>query len=641
MTPLWIIPSIPAAGAATVLSLRRHPRTLGPAALVSLVLTLAVAIAATAHPESVQWQWSDALTGALAVAGPGRFMIVLVPTIAIPVVWYAATSGERDTARLVALLLAFTGAMELLVLADDLLLLLIGWELVGACSWGLITHQWDDPERPRAARDAFITTRTGDLGLYIAAAVLLTTTGSLRFESLPALTGTPAAIAAAGLLIAAAAKSAQLPFAPWLFRAMLGPTPASALLHSATMVAAGAYALVRLAPLLPGAPWLGPATMIVGLSTALAGGVVATLQMDLKRALAGSTSAQYGLMFVAIGAGFPAAADEHLIAHAAFKALLFLGAGIAMHAAGTLDLRHMQLGRQLPATATLVAVGALALAAVPPLGGAYTKEQIVAAATTAGPWITTGVITAGALSALYAARLFLLSYGPGARTAHPPGRTPPRSEVCALAVLATISIALGVLWIPGVSDALTRWIGQPIAPEPAIAIRMLPLFATAGAIGIAWLLWRHGSLARLGVPEAIATPVAAWLGLPLLARIMVVHPVTALARTLAGLDARVVDAGIRATGGIAAALSRILGWWSERGFDGIVEAIARATGGAARTSSIADTSAMDAAVEELANGIGATGRRARMLQTGLTHQYYVVVAAGVALVAAIALLRRL
>jgi NADH:ubiquinone oxidoreductase subunit 5 (subunit L)/multisubunit Na+/H+ antiporter MnhA subunit len=208
--------------------------------------------------------------------------------------------------------------------------------------------------------------------------------------------------------------------------------------------------LIRLAPDLEAVGWFTPAVAGIGLTTALAGGLVATIQTGAKRALAGSTSAQYGLMFVAIGASTTAAAGAHLVTHAAFKSLLFLGAGIAIHASGSQNLAGMHLGRVLPRIALLSAVGALALAAVPPLGGAWSKEQILAAAVHASPWLATGVFVAGFLSALYATRYQALAFGPSpgpGRDTHPVAvrHLPGRWESASLAALAAATAVLALL----------------------------------------------------------------------------------------------------------------------------------------------------------------------------------------------------
>ncbi|WP_269843285.1 NADH-quinone oxidoreductase subunit L, partial [Brevirhabdus pacifica] len=315
--------------------------------------------------------------------------------------------------RLLGIMLIFVGGMQMVVIADDLLALLIGWEVMGACSWALIGHRWRESAPMRSANYAFVMTRAGDIGLFVALFAVFAGTGSTSYAALGQLEGGMLGVAAWGLLVAAASKSGQLPFAPWLFRAMDGPAAVSALLHSAAMVAAGVYLLARLGPDLAAAPGFAPGALAVGLATAVAGGVVAIRQTHAKKLLAGSTSAQMGLMIAAVGAGFPGVAILHLVVHAAFKAALFIAAGIAHHATGSHDLRDMALGRAMPRVALLVLPAAFSLAAVPPLAGGWSKEEILKALEAAGPVASALGVLAGGLSAAYAARFAILAFGLG------------------------------------------------------------------------------------------------------------------------------------------------------------------------------------------------------------------------------------
>lgn len=634
------LPLLPLLTAGVLLVLRQRPGALGPVAVGGLVATAVLGAWAAAVTPAAGWRWSPVIELGLAVEGFGRVMVVLVPAIAAPIVAYAAATEERGRTRLLTLMLVFVGAMLLLVAAADFLTLLIAWELVGAASWALIAHGWRDPENVAAAAQAFVTTRFGDLGLYIAAGSTFAAAGSFAFASLGA-AGRPALdVIAAGVVVAAAAKSAQLPFSPWLFAAMAGPTPVSALLHSATLVAAGAYVLIRLAPVLDAVPWFLPAVAGIGLATALAGGVVATVQTHAKRALAGSTSAQYGLMFVAVGAGSTAAGGAHLVAHAAVKSLLFLAAGIASRAAGTSELASMRLGRTLPGVAALSAIGALALAAVPPLGAAWTKEQVLAAAVRASGWLAAGVLAAAFLSALYAARYQLLAYGPEETDGGGPGaarpaapqrlqRRPGRAEVASIAVLAAITVLLSGLWLPGAGplvEAATE--GMLVATGLWEIIAVLALIVAA--FGLTWWLLRRGRLVGLGVRPGLQAAAADWLGLPRATALAVVEPVRTLAHSLARFDDRVVDAGIRGVAGLAALLSGLLWRRAEWSIDEAVRAVAAATMRLAAGSRVADEEAIDALVEGSARGTGTAGHASRGLQTGLVHHYYVMVVAGLA-----------
>jgi len=659
---VWALPLLPAGGAALVVALARARRAQVAVALGVLLATVAVAAWAAAAEPAATWRWSPLLGVQLDSSGFGRVMAVLVPAVATPIVAYAAATEGDGRSRLLALMVAFVGIMELLVTAADFLTLLIAWELVGALSWALIGHGWRDADTPRAAAHAFVTTRLGDVGLYVAGGVTFAATGSFEFATLHAAGRWQLSVVAAGVLVAAAAKSAQVPFSPWLFSAMAGPTPVSALLHSATMVAAGAYLLIRLTPQLGAVGWFEPVVAAVGLATALAGGLVALAQTQLKRVLAASTSAQYGLMFLAIGSGSAAAAGAQLVTHAAFKSLLFLGGGIALHAAGTAELGDLRLGRLVPAVATLSGVGAAALAAVPPLGGAWSKEQIVSAAMEASGWTAAGVVVAGLLTALYSARYQLLAFGP-ARDGSPRRASyrPSLGELAGPCVLAAATIGLSVLWLPRAGDLVERAVGGQLV-EAGLAEQALSTALVAAAIAVVGALARGDRLVTFGLPAPARAFAAGWLGLPAAARRVVVDPVLALAHLLARLDDRVIDAGVRAAVWLAGHFSRLLSVrieWSidgavrgtagavlraaagsrvtdERAVDGAVRAVAALTMAAAAGSRVTDDRAVDGVlVEGTAAGVGALGRASRRLQTGLSHHYYLVVAGGLAAAAVV------
>jgi len=635
-----ILPLLPVAGAGVLLLLGDRARLVGVVAVGTLLLTLALAIAAAMSEPSFGWAWSPVIQLRLGLQGFGRTMSVLVPLIATPIVAYAAATEDDGRRRLLALLLAFVGAMLLLVSAADFLTLLIGWELVSFLSWALIGHRWRDPDAVRSAAQAFLTTRVGDIGLFIAAGMTFAATGSFAFAGLAEADSGALAVVAAGVLLAAAAKSAQLPFSPWLFAAMAGPTPVSALLHSATMVAAGAYLLIRLGPEFVAVAWFLPAVATVGIATALAGGVVALVQTDAKRALAGSTSAQYGLMFVAVGAGSVAAAGAQLVAHAAFKSLLFLGAGVAIHATGSGWLDSLRLARALPRVALLSAVGALALAAVPPLGAAWSKEQILAAAVDASPWLGAGMLLGSFLTALYAARYQLLAFGAPDASAGPRASNqeavgdahryrPSKTELASLGVLAFVTLLLSAVWLPGADRFVESMTGGAL--EEGAAWELTASVAViAFAFVLVWQLIRRGRLLTLGLPERLQVMAADWLGVPTATHVMVVRPIEALAAALARLDDRVIDAGVRGVAWLArrvSALASIHGEWT---FDGIVRGLATLTLGTARASGATDDLGVDAAVEAGARSVGVAGEASRRLQTGESHHYYVIIAVGLA-----------
>ncbi len=631
---IWTLPLLPAlAGLAVWAGPDARVRT-GASAAVALVATLLLAIVARDWTGS--HGWTDTLTLRASLTPLSNAVAVTVPMIALAVVVFAAShEDEHGLARLIGLLLVFVGGMELIVIAGDLLTLLIGWEIVGACSWVLIAHQWRGDEAARSANYAFVMTRAGDLGLFLAVFATFAGAGSLGYDALAQLSGPALWVAAFGILVAAASKAGQVPFSPWLFRAMDGPTSVSALLHSAAMVAAGAYLIARLGPALAAAPGFAAATMAVGLATAIAGGIVAIRQTHAKKTLAASTSAQLGLMFGAAGAGFPGVAVLHLIAHAAFKAPLFFAAGIGHDAAGTFNVREMRLGRAMPWTAALTAIAALALAGVPFFSGAWTKEEIVKALAQVGPWVAFAGMIGGGLSAVYATQFALLSFGPGDRREV---EGPLGGEIVALAALALVSLALSALWLPPVHDVAARLLGAELPGGSWLGMTVSLALVGAGVLtGI--------SLARR--PTALRD--SDWLGLPALLARLVIDPFSRAATTAARIDDLALDAVPRGAAGLAARVGRWTSHKGETAIDGLATGAAdRAVAHGARTWHgalalvVEATAALAGAVSrtgEAASDLvaGGTGRLAgmaggdlRRLQTGQSHHYYTLLVVGFA-----------
>jgi len=652
---IWPLILIPVLGGVVLLTAvpRRASTPVGAALLASLA---AAALAAAWLEPAASLSWGGPLRLQFAVTGAARILVVLVPVVAAPIVVFAGSVYRDDPGlrRLIGLLVAFVGAMELLLVAADLLTLLIAWELVAAFSWALIAHHWREVKPPQAALEAFVTVRFGAIGLFVAAGAAFAARGSLSFAAIAGADSATLGLIAAGVLLAAAAKSAQVPFSYWLFSAMEGPSPVSALLHSATMVAAGAYVLIRLQPALGSVPWFGPAVVGLGLVSALAGGVVALLQTDFKRALAASTTAQYGLMLIAVGAGSVGAATAQLVTHAFFKSLLFLGAGLALSLAGTGELGRLRLGRGQRVAAVLVGIGALALAAVLPLGGAFSKEFVLAAAASWSPLLGAGVLIAGFLSALYAGRIFALSYGPAlvagraapradqtaarlatvpslgacAATVDCPEPTTPRPPVWAIGFLAAGTVLLGVLALPAAQAALERLTGGQLA-----AGRVWQLAASLGSIAAAfalvWVLSRSGRLLTLGVPVRAQAQLADWLGLPTAVRRGVAEPVLVVARTLRRFDDHVIDAGVWGAASSAVRLAARAMTFDDRVVDAAVWGVAKAGWLSALASRLWDDVVIDGAVEGTAKASWWAGKTVRRLQNGMVHDYYIIVAVGV------------
>ncbi len=333
-------------------------------------------------------------------------MLAVITCVGLLVAIYSIGYMHDDPGypRFFALVAAFVFSMTMLVAASNFLLVYVFWEAVGACSYLLIGFWYRKPAAAAAAKKAFLVNRVGDFGLAVAVFLLWLTYGTLNFHDTLSPDGTLVAGIlgetrlgdAAGivggavgtaicllLLLAACGKSAQLPLHVWLPDAMEGPTPASALIHAATMVTAGVYLVARCAPLFVACPGALAAVSIVGATTALVAALIGTVQNDLKRVLAYSTISQLGYMFASLGTGTLlgfSAAIFHLVTHACFKALLFLGAGSVMHAmGGVIDMRRFGgLRHVMPITAATFLVGSLALAGVAPFAGFFSKDEILA-----------------------------------------------------------------------------------------------------------------------------------------------------------------------------------------------------------------------------------------------------------------------
>jgi NADH-quinone oxidoreductase subunit L len=328
--------------------------------------------------------------------------------------------GDERFHRFFTNLNLFAASMLTLVLAGNYAMLFLGWELVGLCSYLLVGFWFTRPTAAAAAKKAFVVNRIGDFGFMVGLMLVFATFGTLSFSGVFDRAGeelTSGLATAIGLLflVGAAGKSAQIPLYVWLPDAMEGPTPVSALIHAATMVTAGVYVIARSAPIYEFTPFASTVVASVGALTAIWAASIALAQRDIKKVLAYSTISQLGFMFLAVGATAYIAGIFHLMTHAFFKALLFLGAGSVIHAMSDEQDMHRMGGlfRKMPVTAVTMAVGALALAGIPPLAGFWSKDEILAADFARGGWFyflwIIGLITA-LLTAFYITRLWVLVF---------------------------------------------------------------------------------------------------------------------------------------------------------------------------------------------------------------------------------------
>ncbi|WP_242917669.1 NADH-quinone oxidoreductase subunit L [Pontibacter liquoris] len=494
---LWLIPALPFAGALLlVLFGSRLSRPLvaaigvgsvGLSALLTLLLGLQFLSERPAFYHQQVWQWFEVAGFNPSVAfhlDALAMVFIFVITFVGSLIHLYATAymaDDADFSRFFACMNLFVGSMLVLVLADNLLLLYLGWEGVGLCSYLLIGFWYKNPANGYAARKAFLITRVGDTALAIGLFLLFQLFGTLHIQSIASEAmqvwdkGAPMAVLVAFLLLGGAVgKSGQLPLQTWLPDAMAGPTPVSALIHAATMVTAGVYLIARMHVIFALAPAAQLAVSVIGAATLLLAGFSALTQYDLKRVLAYSTISQIGYMFLALGVGAWSAGIFHFMIHAFFKALLFLCAGaiiLALH--HEQDMRKMGgLREKMPVVFWTFLIGAASLAAVPLVtAGFYSKDQILWLQL-AGENGNIGLYLAGLLGALitsiYTFRMvFMTFFGTGkTHLEHPPGKV----ITVPLIILAILSVVGGFIELPHNFGHLTLF-SDLLAPVlPAVAI---------------------------------------------------------------------------------------------------------------------------------------------------------------------------
>jgi NADH-quinone oxidoreductase subunit L len=457
--------------------------------------------------------------------------------------------GQASLARYYSLVLIFIGSMVGLVLSGSLLLLLVFWEIVGLCSFGLIAFHADQPRAVAGGVRALVMTQLGGLGLLVGILAARATLGTDDVATLiagaPLLPPVTLAVIAYGFLVAACAKSAQVPFHGWLPGAMEAPTPISALIHAATMVNAGVYVLARFSPaFVPVAGW-SACVVAVGVTSAVLGGLMALVSTDLKRALAYSTISQIGFLFYAIGVGATFASQFHLLSHALFKALLFLAAGAVIHATGTRDLARLGgLGTRMPLVRTTFVIGSLGLIGVPIANGFWSKDLILEAGLAGGSALAFGtMLLAVGLTALYTARLAWRVFA-----------GPPVPHQAARDALPAMRIALVVL----AAGTLVSWLGVgPLAT-------LLAIGSVPGPTGWGPLEAVLRSPTTLVSLLAISLGVAVWWWRPRLAWLRArLEPLRSAASAEFGfqwLESAIADAVLATAGQVRRTQTGLLNW---------------------------------------------------------------------------------
>jgi NADH-quinone oxidoreductase subunit L len=664
---LWLIPAVPIVASGIVAVLRQPRRTMAATlAIGSLAVSLLLSLAAFGHVvagwshgiavrETVNFTWIQFGTTNVDlgwVLDPlSAVMLVMVSLVGLLIFIYSIGYMEHDEnfTRFFCFLSLFAGAMLGVVISNSLLLLFMNWELVGLTSYLLIGFWYQKPAAAAAAKEAFLTTRVGDVFFLLGMVWLFAQTGTLLFYNhgagsietlaLGGLLATPSALGltaagAIGLLIfaGAAGKSGQLPLHVWLPDAMEGPTPVSALIHAATMVAAGVYLIARVYPLMQAGALAGGTTTAltvvtwVGASTAVFAALIAVAQNDIKRILAYSTISQLGYMMAGLGMGGVAVGMFHLITHAFFKALLFMGAGSVIHGNHEeQDVRRMGgLWRLMPLTFLTYAIGMLALCGFPLLfSGFWSKDGILEAAqhwsVAKGPFYM--LVFGALLTAFYMTRQVSYVFF-GNRRGHEATHESPAVMTLPLAVLAFFAIVLGAIGTPAWPWFRAFLEGHAAGFDMARfgEVGLLQLMGTSAAVvflglGLGW--WIYGNrTSQAEEPDALERAVPpVWAALRDKLYVDDLYGATVIA--FYGWWARVAD------------------WLDRRVWGGVVAGVAWTFSGFARLNRFLDTNVVDGSFdkgcEEMASGGGLLAR----VQSGRVQTYLRLLALAVVVLAAI------
>jgi NADH-quinone oxidoreductase subunit L len=594
--------------------------------------------------------------------------------------------GDPGYPRYFTYLNLFMFAMLTLVLANNYLLLFLGWEGVGVCSYLLIGFWYERKTATDAGTKAFIVNRVGDAGFLLGLFLIWTTFGSLRFADVFSRAGqilepgsTLATLLTLGLFVGAIGKSAQLPLSVWLPDAMEGPTPTSALIHAATMVTAGVYMVARSSPLFSLAPDTSTLVAVVGALTAVFAATIGCVQTNIKQVIAYSTITQLGYMFLVAGLGAYTTAIFHLFTHAFFKSLLFLGAGSVIQALhGEHDIHRMGgLARHMRVTAYAFLIGALASAGIFPLAGFWSQSQVMLAAFNAGKyfvWLL--ALSAAFLTSFYMFRLYLVTFGGRSQgTAHRISDIPKLSVnmLVPLVLLAILSVAAGFVGVTPEHGAFFSFLGHPPPPgmgrDPtaslAVPIALLPLAVASVGMGLAYLSYLqwwdvpnrfqglyvvfHRRYFLDEIYYAIFLDGLRWIcrllwkmdGMVIDGAVnRVVRLVLDSSALSAKVDHQVIDATVNQTANLVLGGGSAVSKVDEKVVDGTVNAVAGLVFRASLTSSRVDESVVDGAVNRLADLVQAGGRVLRRFQTGVLQHYLLAMALGILVMAGLYMIFR-
>ncbi len=618
----WLIPVIPFLSFLLILLFGRVFKTKSAAIaiagiFISFMLSLAILFEVLKGVEAeIKFSWittgSWQLDMGFLIDPLAAVMLVVVTLVSLLVQVYSLgyMKGDKGFSWYYGALSLFTFSMLSLVLANNYLMLYIFWELVGLCSYLLIGFWFEKKSASDAAKKAFIVTRIGDVGLLLGILLLFTTVGTLNYNMLFSLAEagafSPLFLTTATLLLFAGAvgKSAQFPLHVWLPDAMEGPTPVSALIHAATMVAAGVYLTARSFPLFELSSSSLLVVGILGAITCLMAATIATVINDIKKILAYSTISQLGYMMMALGAGAVGASIFHLFTHAFFKALLFLGAGSVIHATHTQDITQMGgLAKKMKITSLTFVIGALSLSGIFPLAGFWSKDEILASLSLSQnyPILLVGLATVF-LTAFYMFRLcFLAFFGKEQEKLH--AHESPLNMTAPLSILAFLAIFAGFLGSPLTQNSFARFLSPEHEIHPLnISLMLLSSAIALFGIFLAWTLY-HRKLFRLDTLMKKVSFLHVLLSrkyyIDEIYTYGIVKPVVGIGLLSYQFDARIID--------------------------GLVNGVSWVTLRLANIGARFDLKVVDGAVNGVAQLTGTTGDRLRYIQTGYIQNYAAVI----------------
>ncbi len=533
-------------------------------------------------------------------------MLIVVTTVSFMVQIYSLgyMHGDPRFSRYYSYLSLFTFSMLGLVVANNFFLIFIFWELVGLTSYLLIGFWFEKKSASDAGKKAFITTKVGDLGFLLGLMMMGMFLGTFNYGEVFAKVG--AGAISGGLLTAmaififcgAVGKSAQFPLHVWLPDAMEGPTPVSALIHAATMVAAGVFLVARSMAIFMATPDGAMTVAWIGLVTSFMAASIALVQNDIKRVLAYSTLSQLGYMIMALGLGSFTAGTFHLMTHAFFKALLFLGAGSVIHAVHTNDIQSMGgLSAKMKTTALTFIIASLSISGIFPLSGFWSKDEIIASAHE-HPFFMVVALIVAFMTAFYMFRLcFLTFFGkPRDEEKFNHAHESPKSMTGPLVFLAVLSVCAGWVGIPwlshGYSTAIVTFNGHPHHAEPDILLMLISTVVALSGIGLAYLMYYRGSIS----PEAMGQrfkPIYNLLYnkyyIDEIYDAIIIQPTYAFARFLWSFDARIIDGIVNLYGTVTVWLATVKYWIDAYIVDGIVNGLGIVTAAASSVLRLTQT----------------------------------------------------